>query len=269
MSTPGPFFKSWKHWRASSIAAMNDKSELQYGIEKLASVFRCKHDEVKSRDEKLVLSKLVGLLSEREFYHIASDVYCACFTGDDDLLSQWRAYGDNGKGVCLGLSRQLLLQANLGFSFRVIYEPEIQDLFLKVLAEKLTSRIVRAVQRHGPEVVLPLVADKVLAIIVAACAAIKNPAFCEEKEYRIVYIDAHWNKRYATGYYHRSGAIVPYVEFKFEGDYVIPLMSIRLGPCCSDMRTKTLLSQLIRHPFFGLPFERDTPIEFSSVPFAG
>ena len=39
---------------------------------------------------------------ERSYSNKVDFPYISCFTHSKDLLSQWRAYGDDGRGVCIG-----------------------------------------------------------------------------------------------------------------------------------------------------------------------
>lgn len=54
--------------------------------------------ENRSEPEKQLLQRIVD-----EYVNRVEFPYVACFSRDEDMLSQWRAYGDNGKGVAIGI----------------------------------------------------------------------------------------------------------------------------------------------------------------------
>jgi hypothetical protein len=53
-----------------------------------------------------------------------SAIYLACFCEKPTLLSQWRAYGDNGHGYCVGISHDGLETATLASVLYVANEVE-------------------------------------------------------------------------------------------------------------------------------------------------
>ena len=52
----------------------------------------------RSEPERQLLQQIVDEYTKR-----ADFPYVACFSRDKDMLSQWRAYADNGKGVAIGV----------------------------------------------------------------------------------------------------------------------------------------------------------------------
>lgn len=120
--------------------------------------------------------------------------YVASFSKEGDVLSQWRAYADDGAGVSVafdpltfGVQRQpphlaVTKQGNTGLA-DVIYDTEFQENY------------VRSVFRSNVDTYLANPKARVDNYSVGAVASLrmmaplfKNPAFQEEQEVRIIHI---------------------------------------------------------------------------------
>lgn len=122
-----------------------------------------------------------------------------CFSEENDRLSQWRAYGQDGMGVAIGFNykkiKQLKNKENNISVDKVIYHEQKQRLagliqsviiYIKDMFENDPVRISDDFNEYFKEEfdafceVLSDYIEKISCII-------KNPAFSEEKEVRIVY----------------------------------------------------------------------------------
>jgi hypothetical protein len=71
-------------------------------------------------------------------YEVTHSSYITCFSRKGDLLSQWRAYGDDGRGVSIGFDSKLLYKVdsrkNDIYVEDVLYDKEkqIEDIHLAV-----------------------------------------------------------------------------------------------------------------------------------------
>lgn len=52
-------------------------------------------------------------------------VYISCFSKESDILSQWRAYADNGKGVSIGFDLEKLVKEDNLLISEIIYEDKV------------------------------------------------------------------------------------------------------------------------------------------------
>lgn len=121
-----------------------------------------------------------------------------CFSGKEDLLSQWRAYGDNGAGVCIGLhigrignrlmspptgitsfrdENSKYYQANEFFVSGVSYEGKDYATFYSDMKNYLER------SDFSPESM-----NRVFYAIDAVSCVVKNKFYQEEAESRIVFI---------------------------------------------------------------------------------
>ncbi|MFA9399290.1 MAG: DUF2971 domain-containing protein [Clostridiaceae bacterium] len=130
--------------------------------------------------------------------------YITCFSRKGDLLSQWRAYGDDGRGVSIGFSSKLLYKVdsrkNNIYIEDVLYDKEEQFeniqlavanalIYMKNLFNYDAVRVSDDFNKYFIEefdAFCEVICDE-LAIL--SCY-MKNPAFKEEDEERIFYVPA-------------------------------------------------------------------------------
>ncbi|MBQ4443517.1 MAG: DUF2971 domain-containing protein [Clostridia bacterium] len=105
--------------------------------------------------------------------------YACCFSEVSDSLSQWRMYGDNGFGVCIGFDVALLkkLRANTILSFdRVLYPKQFRR-------SDWDDRVLSSIDSIPKDKYnLTFVFD----MLMARSAFYKDPSYQMEKEWRIV-----------------------------------------------------------------------------------
>ncbi|MGM7893081.1 DUF2971 domain-containing protein [Yersinia enterocolitica] len=112
--------------------------------------------------------------------------YVACFSTDDDSLSQWRAYALDGEGVAIGFDES---RFGLGDSLRLHGETIIKLSKIDYLdTHELEREISLLLNKYY---VMPGNSEESLLILTDKLnelgMQIKNPAFEEEKEKRIIY----------------------------------------------------------------------------------
>lgn len=100
----------------SDAEKTNDKSELKYFPEQmekmLLNIVESYQGEVNSdllTLVKKVLKKTIESVYLGSAYVVQNTKnYFCCFSENSDLLSQWRAYGNDGQGVAIGFNAELL-----------------------------------------------------------------------------------------------------------------------------------------------------------------
>jgi hypothetical protein len=107
-----------------------------------------------------------------------------CLSENGDLLSQWRAYSQNGAGVAIGLNPASFVgpPRALG-TVPVIYDPDTQKRIIAPNIDQISnffrSREVSLNDKSDPRLHMSIVT------LLPLLFSFKNPAFCEEKEWRI------------------------------------------------------------------------------------
>jgi len=108
--------------------------------------------------------------------------FLASFSLEPDLLGQWRAYADDGRGFALGF-RARALQRELPATFlRVLYDKELQ---VKEMMAALAAIFLRH-QEQDEAKAATFLEDCVL--LATFMTALKHPAFQDEKELRAVHV---------------------------------------------------------------------------------
>ncbi|KFI62981.1 DUF2971 domain-containing protein [Bifidobacterium cuniculi] len=206
--------------RLSDITKSNDSSEIAYGYAAaIRSLIRC--GLVREEGSRVhFLEDWIGLLRPDYRTMLADAItnrtqppnrlcYAICFSEHHDLLSQWRAYGDDGRGVALGfdLSAMESMPPTIGMGDRsggpleqhamVLYEPIVYGkdrtaALFDGLADDIRVRVERL--RHCMAEEGPLARD---ALLEATLLFVTHTAFCkkrffrEEREWRL----ALWGPR--------------------------------------------------------------------------
>ena len=144
-----------------SLHFMNDYLEMNF----LAELVREKHRE--SSGDSLPAQVHYGPAA-------FPGPFAICFSENGDLLSQWRAYGDDGAGVALGFNFANLFESS--DSERVsLYKVIYDQSETATLAGQIISRV--PVDRSGLGF---------WKAVNRASVVFKNPAFSEECEWRCV-----------------------------------------------------------------------------------
>ncbi len=179
--------------------------------------FRLLRDE--ATDEKI--AQIKSALNDYEFF-------VTCFSADQDSLSQWRGYAENGAGVAIGFSTAAIKKMIEGSLETFLYPVCYADEFKKILPERQNS--IRSMLNS------PGVPSKAfIKTMTYERWAIKPEGFHEEKEWRlIVSLNAKsgglepadsWLKIF---YAATSSSIREYCKFSFEPQDLVK--SITLGP---------------------------------------
>jgi hypothetical protein len=180
----------------SELSLSNDSLEGRW-IKGIVSKY-CETKKVSPITKNKLLSNLDFLISS-----VGGAGFCMSEQGD--LLSQWRAYADNGGGVAVGFSREYLQQlcqhvmrnqeASFGLVLRQVEYDEINQQ--KQISEDLDA-IMNLIERGALEAQGQIEKKKEektdlsmqLALttmkFLPHCYSTKNPGFAEEREWRII-----------------------------------------------------------------------------------
>lgn len=168
------------------------------------------------------------------------NVYIASFSQGSDLLSQWRAYANDGYGVAIGFNSDYFKKNKMIKTSQVLYDEICQekqiDLILKPL-DKLDCDIdINSIEFKN-------ICKKMIIDINNLSARSKNELFKEEQEVRLIHnpkiIDDKKNKQFIfkdnlSKMKFRSvcGNLIPYFELKFEEEIenIPAILEIVKGP---------------------------------------
>lgn len=185
---------------ATDLAYLNDRREMTHGLELIRNaILATDGGRWTADDAELVLNRL------RELPPVMR-VMVACFCDGGDLLGQWRGYGRSA-GYAIGVDTQALEAVFHGEEFDaspflpVIYDTEVSTEFAQAAAEALMaafSTYLEAAKAEPSDDVggsphadgrgkaLFEFHQKHGATAALAATGLKNPAFAEEQEWRLI-----------------------------------------------------------------------------------
>lgn len=174
--------------RLSNIAKSNDREEVRHCFD----IF-----EKTLRDSCLEFSKYYGCrkffdnidyndLVSRAVTNDSLIYYVSCFSAESDLLSQWRGYADDGRGVAIGFYSKAFVSAkdfkNIKYN-KVIYDA---SAIKNDLHDYIIRKLKDAYNRYTP--ISPYIdaINDIISGMIYNAIFYKNPAFIEESEWRLV-----------------------------------------------------------------------------------
>jgi hypothetical protein len=137
------------------------------------------------------------------------DAYVFCTSNtEQDILSQWRAYGHDGKGVCLTLDTQNIncLVHNAPGLLRnnpVIYVEETQNKFVEAILDK-------GFHFHNSGEATARTAT--VSALVFTTPLMKASGFSEEFEWRLIFMPPEDGPTPHFGFHPRRDFLVPYID---------------------------------------------------------
>ncbi|MFI3171954.1 MAG: DUF2971 domain-containing protein [Eubacteriales bacterium] len=179
--------------RLSNGFIMNDSRECRWGFDIYREEFQKRIEKMVSDKKEILEYALFDIESSGDDW-VYEDYtpYITCFSKQKDLLSQWRGYGDDGYGVAIGFD----LNQVHGNSNKILqlYDVEYDIKQQKKKVEKLLDAM-RVTEdntvkyRRMKEIVYDIQENFVK--IIQLSTSIKNPAFIEEQEKRLVYFESN------------------------------------------------------------------------------
>src|SRR5260370_25611704 len=194
---------------ATAASYLNDATEIEYGCALLDGVFQDWQDANEKKIEALglqVLSELRNTFKDPlSKSAMTTGIYVTCFCERDNLLSQWRAYGQKG-GYSVGFSLletggkpslSLLSPENPHFDMKLVpgtheraKQSERLHLILTDMLPIIGSSNIRSEAEGEGEKGLATMSRIAFVIIeyflLDEIVAFKNEAFAEEQEWGIV-----------------------------------------------------------------------------------
>lgn len=170
---------------------MNDNLEIKWYLDRLndqksnENEFESVFDMMKMRSNiDFTFEELVESLNSKG----QRSIYICCFSKESDILSQWRAYAEDGKGVSIGFDLEKLEIADNFLIREIIYENNVVQGKIENDVEIVADGISTVLSEHEITMKEEQI-DVFLHELIPELAKYKNPAFSEEKEIRLIYCD--------------------------------------------------------------------------------
>ena len=171
---------------------MNDRFEIIWYLNKLNDDLNTREGTDESIYERMVQRSGINFTFEELLDCIETSgqrsVYISCFSQKKDILSQWRAYADDGKGLSIGFDLDKLVVADNFFIEEIKYtdkivEQEIEN-DVEIVADTINTVISENKIKRKDEKIRVFLHELIPELV-----KYKNPAFKEEKEVRLIYCD--------------------------------------------------------------------------------
>jgi hypothetical protein len=246
---------------ASDIRFLNDRTELQFAWGTANAVLKKLAASAPPGVSQEAISALAS--GPSHFLQLFGGAFAVSFSTQADLLSQWRAYADDGAGVALGLSVDQGFEvigstrASVTLS-RIRYDEHDQADLLESSLRTISEAIARASKENdGAEAErIPWQAARqaVTSLVVGLAAWIKNPAFTEEQEWRaVVPYRGPFSPLDITDVRLAPRGLVPYCQIRPAAiapiESRLPIKEIVLGPKINGLQEEAFFTYLAKQGY--------------------
>ena len=223
---------------------LNDFSEISYintVIENICKdMFTDEHELITGMILKMVHFKYFGKSMYQKYYILS-------LTENQDSLALWSTYS-NFFGYNIGLEGSDLVQimsnsqntTPLGIHGKVIYDKAIQYQIIKdeINKTKIPLLYNKYLESSNSELIPQLTheIDSITNVLCEYGVFFKDPLFCQEEEYRIVFfhsMNMHLSPKLnpEIKFRDRNGIIIPYIEVPMTNNKgYLPVKEIMIGP---------------------------------------
>lgn len=177
--------------RLSHVTKSNDVEELKYIIPflKIALKKSIKYYNELEEFEYSLDPEMADRVVDAYFNDDSREVYVCCFSETTELVDQWARYADQSKGVAIGFSTDNLVKLqtlNTNYAFgKIIYDAKyvITELCDIIDEEYQNKKTINALNITTYENVI----NNIVKTILEYSSLYKNPAFKQEREWRLIY----------------------------------------------------------------------------------
>ena len=173
-----------KNLRLSDVSKTNDYMEKKWAYKKVLKVFseRLIKDVFFTDRWRKVIENIYSQFPQSTL------TLAACFSKNGDLLSEWIKYAKDGLGVSIGFDSNILAFGDNEFGLfkdKIIYSEIEQDKRIDEIVKKFLTEI--DLSSKNEDDIESILFNKVFLSLDNICSTMKNFAFKEEEEVRIIY----------------------------------------------------------------------------------
>jgi len=187
----------------------------------------------------------------------------ACFCEKNSLLSQWRAYSNNGRGYCIGIEINELtcisgilnnLNNNKYLCIRkVIYDENLQkklvNNYLNTIVPVIVETLKNPSNQFEENLMLSMICIEAVNVLWDMLVVFKHSAFSEELEWRIIHATQRTHEMKYVKLKNSGTKLNPFRPIYFyqenHGKKQFPLKSLTYGPSLDPSQSKVFLEILI------------------------
>lgn len=215
---------------------LNDSMELSYGLNLVIEVI----DQLKQINYSYKWINEWFSLLRIYVVNRPEELYVSCFSEVGDQLSQWKGYGDFGKGFSIGFTTSELSRSKRKFPYcnirfgKVIYNTLIQK---KIVNDEINSTIKSISDYYTDINHIDLLSESARALayfLRNKAIFFKSSLFEEEREWRCIYINSE-----------RSEEKRQLVKFRTNNNVLIPFMELDIGPSAQKRNWALPITEII------------------------
>ncbi len=231
----------------TNVLYMNDASEMDYGRGLTSNLLDDAAGSVPEPVRRL-LPNIRRSLEMPDFQYFVS-----CYCEKADLLSQWRAYGAQSAGYCVGFAAEDLRRVLPEYAelVRVVYDPAEQEKMLRHAFRHYLGTAEHCCTEYAGHPRLEEALDRWAAatsnFMSRLIARMKSPAFQEEREWRAIIIRFTFDQGRVRFRVTPGGVFVPYFPFFFKKDGVKAVREVRHGPTVNPTLAIRSMGGLLDH----------------------
>lgn len=216
-----------KNIRLTSAFKTNDSTEITWIVHRLQETLQ------NSRLDFANLASVYEYWTKQLF-----KPHIACFSKHGDLLSQWRSYSNDGRGVAIGFDRDYFKAIksieNKEFVIKdVIYDNQKQ---IEVINDKLSEdKIIEEYKKQNyTNTNIDIKSINVVSQILRYGMTFKSAGFLEEQEVRIIHgYDEVFAEPDVFKYRATEDDLISFVELPLNPRHEIhPIVEVIIGPKC-------------------------------------
>ena len=225
--------------RFSNVLYLNDKEEVAYSyklIVKLANETQNLNSDLFDKIKNHFDNKYKNIVDGNDDLVNKLEYFTTSFSSESDNLTLWNNYakGLNYTGYNIGFNKKKLIKEMTDKNYlpiygSVIYDREKQIKIIKSIFKKWNTMFEKAAtSKKKNNIKLFDILFELIDVLNIVSIFFKNPQFKNEKEYRIVIVNAFGTADCKpTKVVEKNGLFVPYLEYHFEKSSV---SSVNIGP---------------------------------------
>lgn len=212
---------------------MNDPNESDFFLNSIGNAFLKYQEKYSLADKSAYFATTFSIWDQ-----LKGDKYVLSLSEDSDSLTMWRAYGNDGRGVAIGINTEKLFQFITSHSDLYFLKVKYMDTLshMQSFAEDDLEKIYNDIEirddgsvSSGWDIFSELYETSYLSY--------KNKAYNAENEWRVVLIKGGGCK-----YRESNGLIIPYCELEIPIELVEDIM---IGPTANKELSKCTLENMI------------------------
>lgn len=216
---------------ATHIRYLNDAAEYSYAADFASDLIRFRRETHKSPEEILYLDELQRRLAAMD---VNTETYVFSLSADGgDRLSQWRAYTSPGDSYSLGFRSDALVEIadrDKLFFLKCIYNRDEQQRQLLALLDRSLDALGARLPERDPAEHREGVVISTLVEFDLLAATLKDPAFAEEQEWRLI-LSTRFAPPCPILFRPGKSLVTPYVVMRLTlDDGAFPIRQVVLGP---------------------------------------